>query len=73
MSGKRLGDFRSGDRSEYLALFALSRLAFVSPIPRQEDFGVPDFLCVLGKEDRGLVFAQNAFYVQDWKLWVGRF
>ncbi len=64
MSGKRLGSFRSGDRSEYLALFALSRLAFVSPIPRQEDFGVPDFLCVLGKEDGGLVFAQNAFYVQ---------
>jgi hypothetical protein len=43
MSGLRLGSFRSGDRSEYLAAYALSRVAFVNQIPRQEDFGIVDF------------------------------
>jgi hypothetical protein len=64
MSGKRLGSFRSGDRSEYLAGYALSRIAFVNPFPRQEDFGVADFLCVLSKQEERLVFPESAFYVQ---------
>jgi hypothetical protein len=64
MSGKRLISFRAGDRSEYLAAYALSRMAFVNPCPRQEDFGVADFLCVLTKEEGQLVFPESAFYVQ---------
>ena len=64
MSGKRLGSFRSGDRSEYLAGYALSRIAFVNSFPRQEDFGVADFLCVLSKQEERLVFPESAFYVQ---------
>ena len=48
--GIRLFDFRQGDRSEYLAIWALTRIAFVTPVPRQEDFGVVDFKCVLGKD-----------------------
>ncbi|MEE8113195.1 MAG: hypothetical protein V3T23_02460 [Nitrososphaerales archaeon] len=64
MGGKRLISFRSGDRSEYLAEYALSRIAFVNAFPRQEDFGVADFLCVLTKEDNRLVFPESAFYVQ---------
>lgn len=64
MSGKRLGSFRSGDRSEYLAGYALSRIAFVNAFPRQEDFGIADFLCVLTKQEGQLVFPESAFYVQ---------
>lgn len=64
MSGKRLGNYRSGDRSEYLAVFGLSRLAFVIPAPRQEDFGVLDFLCVLTRPEGKLVFPESAFFVQ---------
>ncbi len=62
--GTRLGSFRSGDRSEYMALYFLSRIAFVSQIPHQEDFGVADFLCCLGKEEDDKVYAENGFFVQ---------
>lgn len=62
--GARLGSFRSGDRSEYLATYALSRFAFVNPIPRQEDFGVGDSLCVLAKATGKFVYPESAFYVQ---------
>lgn len=64
MSGKRLDSFRGGDRSEYLAAYALSRIAFVSVFPRQEDFGIADFLCVLTKKEANLLFPESAFYVQ---------
>jgi len=64
MGGKRLVSFRGGDRSEYLAQYILSRFSFVIPFPRQEDFGVADFLCVLAKEDGTLTYPMNAFYVQ---------
>ena len=60
----RLGSFRSGDRSEYLAAYALSRVAFVTPIPRQEDFGVVDYLCVLARSSSKYVLPEQAFYVQ---------
>lgn len=43
MSG-RLPTYRAGDRSEYLAMYFLSALGLVTPIPRQEDIGF-DFLC----------------------------
>ena len=64
MSGKRLGSYRSGDRSEYLAVFGLSRVGFVIPAPRQEDFGVLDFLCILARPEGMLVFPESAFFVQ---------
>lgn len=64
MSGKRLGNYRAGDRSEYLALFGLSRFSFVYPFPRQEDFGVVDFLCILAKKEGKFIYPENAFYVQ---------
>ncbi len=64
MSGKRLGSFRSGDRSEYFAAFGLSRVAFIDPVPRQEDFGVLDFVCILASEDGGQVYPESAFFVQ---------
>ena len=64
MSGPRLGSFRSGDRSEYLAAYVLSRVAYVNPVPRQEDFGLVDFLCVLARSESGYVYPESAFYVQ---------
>ncbi|HEY5000998.1 MAG TPA: hypothetical protein VII15_04085 [Candidatus Cryosericum sp.] len=63
-SGLRLFSFRQGDRSEYLALYALTRVAFVTPVPRQEDFGVVDFRCVLAKHDDRHVVPKGAFNVQ---------
>ena len=64
MSGKRLYDFRSGDRSEYMAVFGLSRIAFVTPVPRQEDFGVVDLRCVLAREEGGNCYPTSAFNMQ---------
>jgi hypothetical protein len=64
MSGKRIGSFRSGDRSEYFAAFGLSRVAFIDPVPRQEDFGVLDFVCILASEVGRHVYPESAFFVQ---------
>jgi len=60
----RLFSFRSGDRSEYLALFGLSRVAFVCPAARQEDFGVADLFCILTSKEGKNIYPENAFYVQ---------
>lgn len=46
MPGSLWYSFRQGDRSEYLALYILSALGIVVPVPRQEDIGV-DFYCSL--------------------------
>ena len=69
----RLGNYRAGDRSEYLAVFALSRFSFVQPTPRQEDFGL-DFLCTLGrsgnlinpkkKKNSAVIYPEDSFFIQ---------
>lgn len=69
MSGRRLNSFRSGDRSEYLAQYGLSRFSFVQPFLRQEDFGVVDFVCTLmvdrtESDGQSYSYPENAFYVQ---------
>ena len=46
MPGSLWYPFRQGDRSEYLALYILSALGIVVPVPRQEDIGA-DFYCSL--------------------------
>ena len=60
----RLLSFRSGDRSEYIALYFISRFAYINSVPRQEDFGLADFICFLGKQVDKFLFAENAFLVQ---------
>ena len=60
----RLLTFRSGDRSEYLALFLVSRFAFINPVPRQEDFGLADFICFVGREEDQFFHAEDAFLLQ---------
>jgi hypothetical protein len=62
--GFRLFSFRQGDRSEYLALYALSRVAFVTPVPRQEDAGVVDFRCVLARHEGRRDVPKGTFNVQ---------
>lgn len=62
--GYRLCSFRAGDRSEYIAILALTRIAFVTPVPRQEDFGIVDFHCVLTQDREGAVVPTGAFNVQ---------
>jgi hypothetical protein len=62
--GFRLFSFRQGDRSEYLALYALSRVAFVTPVPRQEDVGVVDFRCVLARHEGRRDIPKGTFNVQ---------
>lgn len=42
--------FRQGHRSEYLAVYILSALGIVVPVPQQEDIGA-DFYCSLAKSD----------------------
>jgi len=60
----RLYSFRGGDRSEYLSLYILTRLAYVNPVPRQEDFGVADFFCFLGKQTGKYMYGEDAFILQ---------
>ena len=64
MSGKRGANYREGDLSEYLAQYLLSRFSFVNHVPRQEDFGIADFLCVLGKKYSTNVYPEFGFYAQ---------
>jgi hypothetical protein len=64
VSGRRNRNFRAGDRSEYLALYGLTRLAFVDPFPRQEDFGVVDMLGILTQTEGSCVYPKSAFFVQ---------
>ena len=70
--GAILDGYRSGSRSEYLASYGLSRFCFVNQVPRQEDFGIADFFCTLGKRTEVikrkrkhfLIYPENSFYVQ---------
>lgn len=58
--GKALDFVRRGTRSEYLAQFAFSMIAFVVPVPRQEDFFLTDFFVHLNApvgEGRSFGFA----------------
>ena len=55
---------RQGDLAEYLGQYFLSRFSYVTPIPRQEDFGLADFICHLGKKYTPYIYAENVFFVQ---------
>lgn len=64
MSGRRSVAFHEGDRSEYLATFALSSFATVTPVPRQEDYGF-DLICSLTRrEEDGSLYVEKGFGVQ---------
>lgn len=63
MSGKRVFNWREGDRIEYLAEFLLSALGMVTPVPRQEEMGV-DFHCALADQEKGVTTFGFPFLVQ---------
>jgi hypothetical protein len=62
--GYRLYSYREGDRYEYLATYALTRIAFVTPVRRTEDFGVIDLHCVLTRTEGNSVIPSCPFNVQ---------
>lgn len=64
MSGKRDTNRRAGDRSEDMAKLGLLNFAFVSSIPRQEDFGVVDLFCVLARREGKYTYPASTFFVQ---------
>lgn len=63
MPGGRLRSYRLGDRTELLAEFVLSTIAFTTRVPRQEDIG-HDFLCALSELRNGFYWAGPSFTVQ---------
>jgi hypothetical protein len=63
MSGKRVFNWREGDRIEYLAEFLLSGIGLVTPVPRQEEVGV-DFYCALADQEKGAITFGYPFLVQ---------
>jgi hypothetical protein len=62
MSGLRLHSYREGDRSEYLAVYLLSRLGLVTQVPRQEDIGF-DLICNIADQEEGLLTFNHHYAV----------
>ena len=57
--------FYQGNRSEYLAIPALSKLGFTIPVPRQEDqFGVDFIIHIAYMKDRTVVPSGRSFGIQ---------
>lgn len=63
MPGRRGAAFHEGDRSEYLVTFLLSSVAAVTPITRQEDYGI-DFLCALTRKEGPSLYIGKEFAIQ---------
>ena len=64
MAGGHYWTWRVGNNAELLAQYLLSRMAFVTSVPRQEDVGA-DFLCsLITRHSDGMLWAGKAFCVQ---------
>jgi hypothetical protein len=61
--GSKLLKVRNGDVAEYVANLILSKIAFTTFIPRQEDFGV-DFYCGLMREKDEKLYFDLPFLLQ---------
>jgi hypothetical protein len=62
MSGIRSHNFREGDRSEYLAVYLLSRVGLVTQVPRQEDIGF-DLICNVADQESDLLSFNHHYAV----------
>ncbi len=62
--GKRIRNYRSGDRAEDLGIFLLKAFCAVAPIPRQEDFGLADAVATLLRPEGKFWYAEDSFLVQ---------
>jgi hypothetical protein len=67
MSGIRPLNFRAADRAEYFALWGLSSIAQVIPVPRQEDYGI-DLFYGLTRMDKDELIIEDVFGVQVKKM-----
>jgi hypothetical protein len=63
VAGKRDANFRSGDLGETEALQLLRAVAFVAPVPREEDHGIDALVTIFREEGRSL-HAENSFFCQ---------
>lgn len=62
--GKRIRNYRSGDRAEDLGIFLMKAFCAVAPIPRQEDFGLADAVATLLRPEGRFWYAEDSFLVQ---------
>lgn len=62
--GRRIRNYRTGDRAEDLGIFLLRAFCAVAPIPRQEDFGLADAVATLLRREEQFWFAEDSFLVQ---------
>ncbi len=62
--GKRIRNYRAGDRAEDLGIFLLKAFCAVAPIPRQEDFGLADAVATLLRAEGRFWYAEDSFLVQ---------
>ena len=58
-SPTKLHNPREGDRSEYLAVYLLSKLGLVTQVPRQEDIGIDLFCNISNQESGTLTFGHH--------------
>lgn len=63
MIGRRGKNLRSGDLKEELGILLLKGFCVVASVPRPEDVGL-DGVATLLREENGLLYAGNSFYVQ---------
>jgi hypothetical protein len=63
LPGARLQVFREGDIAEAFVGAMLRRIAFVAPVPREEDTG-HDFICALSEKSGSMITAGPMFTVQ---------
>src|SRR5262249_12398744 len=64
MPGVRDRNFRSGDLHEELGLFLLRSVAFVAPVPRQDDVGNDAFVTLVRPEGSRRLLPDVSFLVQ---------
>lgn len=63
MTGIRPRNFRPGDIAEYFAIWGMSSIAQVIPVPRQEDYGI-DLSCGLTRISKNDLIVENVFGIQ---------
>src|SRR5437868_973227 len=63
MTGRRGKNLRSGDLKEELGVLLLKGFCVVATVERPEDVGL-DGVATLLREEKGLLYAENSFYVQ---------
>jgi hypothetical protein len=61
---KRIANYREGDRAESFGIALMQLLCAMTPVPRQEEFGIFDAVATLLRRDGRFLFAEDSFLVQ---------